>query len=128
MNCTPCRAATSENVYIIGEQVKIVTMSLIGLWANTCLDSISIDTAFLGTNGFQNFSGPCSDSFQDAEIKKKILERSKKSITLADSSKCKSNALAQFAMWKEIDYLIMDTPAEMDRIKQIEESTNVVLV
>jgi DeoR/GlpR family transcriptional regulator of sugar metabolism len=119
---------SKNNIYITGGQVKNVTMSLVGLWANNCLNSINIDVAFLGTSGIMNFTGPSSESFQEAEIKKKILDRSNTSIILADSSKCKSSALAQFALWNEIDYLIMDTPTEMDRIEQIKQSTKVILV
>jgi DeoR/GlpR family transcriptional regulator of sugar metabolism len=117
-----------NNVYITGGQVKNVTMSLVGLWANNCLSSINIDIAFLGTSGFMNFTGPSSESFQEAEIKKKILERSNMSVVLTDSSKCKSNALAQFALWNEIDHLIMDSPGELDKLAQIQQSTNVILV
>jgi DeoR/GlpR family transcriptional regulator of sugar metabolism len=120
--------ASRNNVYIIGGQMKSVTMSLVGLWANNCLSSINIDIAFLGTSGFMNFTGPSSESFQEAEIKKKILERSNVSVILTDSSKCKSNALAQFALWNEIDYLIMDNPGELDKLTQIQQSTNVILV
>ncbi|MDR1509393.1 MAG: DeoR/GlpR family DNA-binding transcription regulator [Synergistaceae bacterium] len=119
---------SSNNVYITGGLVKNVTMSLVGLWANSCLSSINIDIAFLGTSGFMNFTGPSSESFQEAEIKKKILERSNVSIVLTDSSKCKLNALAQFALWNEINYLIMDNPPELDRIEQIQQSTNVILI
>jgi DeoR/GlpR family transcriptional regulator of sugar metabolism len=117
-----------NNVYITGGLVKNVTMSLAGLWANNCLSSINIDIAFLGTSGFMNFTGPSSESFQEAEIKKKILERSNVSIVLTDSSKCRLNALAQFAHWGEINYLIMDNPPEMERIELVLQSTNLVLV
>jgi DeoR/GlpR family transcriptional regulator of sugar metabolism len=120
--------SSKNNVYIIGGLVKNVTMSLVGLWANSCLNSINIDIAFLGTSGFMNFTGPSSESFQEAEIKKKILERSNVSIVLTDSSKCRSNALAQFALWNEINYLIMDTPSEIERIKYIRQATKVILV
>jgi DeoR/GlpR family transcriptional regulator of sugar metabolism len=120
--------SSRNNVYITGGQVKNVTMSLVGLWANNCLSSINIDIAFLGTSGFMNFTGPSSESFQEAEIKKKILERSSVSVILTDSSKCKSSALAQFALWNEIDYLIMDSPGELDKLAQIQQSTDVILV
>ena len=103
-------------------------MSLVGLWATNCLDSVSIDAAFLGTSGFQNFSGPSTESFPEAELKKKILERSNTSYVLCDSSKCQSSALAQYALWSEIDYLITDEFAETERMEQIRQSTNVILV
>ncbi|MDR1136806.1 MAG: hypothetical protein LBK91_00660, partial [Synergistaceae bacterium] len=119
---------SQNNIYITGGLVKNVTMSLVGLWANSCLSSINIDIAFLGTSGFMNFTGPSSESFQEAEIKKKILDRSNVSIVLTDSSKCKLNALAQFALWNEINYLIMDNPPELERVEQIQQSTNVILV
>lgn len=121
--------SSSKNyVYITGGQVKGVTMSLVGLWATNCLDSVSIDAAFLGTSGFQNFSGPSTESFPEAELKKKILERSNTSYVLCDSSKCQSSALAQYALWSEIDYLLTDEFAETERMEQIRQSTNVILV
>jgi len=120
--------SSSNSIYITGGFVKNVTLSLVGLWANTCLSSINIDIAFLGTSGFMNFNGPSSESFHEAEIKKKIIERSNVSIVLTDSNKCKSNAFAQYALWNEIDYLIMDQPTESDKLQQIQQSTNVILV
>ena len=121
--------SSSKNyVYITGGQVKGITMSLVGLWANSCLETINIDTAFLGTSGFQNFSGPSAESFQEAEMKKKILERSNVSIVLSDSSKCNTNALAQYARWSEIDFLIMNKSEEKEKLQQIQQETNVVLV
>ncbi|MDR1579105.1 MAG: DeoR/GlpR family DNA-binding transcription regulator [Synergistaceae bacterium] len=121
-------SASNNYVYITGGQVKGVTMSLVGLWANYCLDTILIDTAFLGTSGFQNFSGPSAESFQEAEMKKKILQRSNISIVLSDSSKCSSNALAQYALWSEIDFLIMNQMEEKEKMQHIQQCTNVVLV
>lgn len=120
--------ASKNNVYITGGQVKSVTMSLVGLWASSCLSGVSIDVAFLGTSGFQNFSGPTAESFQEAELKKKILERSAYKVILADSSKCFSSAFAQYALWSEIDMVIMNTFAETERVKQIEQNTKLVFV
>jgi len=121
-------SSSKNNVYIIGGQVKGVTMSLVGLWANNCLDSVSIDVAYLGTSGFQSFSGPSAESFSEAELKKKILERSKASFVLCDSSKCQSSSLVQYALWSEIGCLIIDDQAETERLEQIRQSTNVIIV
>lgn len=121
--------SSSKNyVYITGGQAKGTTLSLVGLWACNCLETISIDMAFMGTSGFQNFSGPTVESFPEAELKKKVLERSTTTFVLCDSSKSQTSALAQYALWSEIDYLITDEFIETERLKQIQQATNVILV
>lgn len=119
---------SSKNmVYILGGQVKNVTMSLVGLWANSALSSVNIDVAFLGTSGFASFSGPSAESFPEAELKKHILTRCNQSIVLADSSKCKTNALTQYAQWSEVDYLIIDNPIDKELCYKLQQSVSLIL-
>lgn len=124
-----CNALMSSQnqVYITGGQAKNTTRSLVGLWASNCLETISIDIAFLGTNGFHNFSGPTAESFQEAELKKKIISRCRQTIVLADSTKFSQNALAQYALWSEIDYLITNRFADPEHLHQIRQNTNILL-
>lgn len=101
--------ANSKNQVIsIGGKVDPLTFSAVGTQALSFLDKIKIDVAFFGTSGFADHNGPTSNSFEDGEIKRKIIENSRLNIVLSDSSKASYSSLTQYTDWHSIDYLITD--------------------
>ncbi len=120
--------AESENsVYIVGGEVSGVTMSSEGLWASNALNMIKADIAFLGTSGFQSHNGPCAKTFADAAIKQEIIKNSKKTCILADSSKFVTNAFVQYALWKDVDYLITDDGVSEEMLQDIRRDIKMVI-
>ena len=119
---------TNNVVYFLGGEVSNVTMSTSGLWATNALNSIKIDVAFLGTSGFQSHNGPTSKQFVNAQIKKEIIAHSAQNIVLADNSKFVSNAVLQYASWREIDVLITDSKAPDELVQSLRKQTEVVVV
>lgn len=119
---------TNNVVYFLGGEVSNVTMSTSGLWATNALNSIKIDVAFLGTSGFQSHNGPTSKQFVNAQIKKEIIAHSAQNIVLADNSKFVSNAVLQYAGWREIDVLITDSKAPDELVQSLRKQTEVVVV
>ena len=118
----------SENtIYFIGGEVASVTQSTSGFWAASELQSIRIDIAFLGTSGFQSHSGPCTKTFPDAQLKKEVLRNSNRIVVLADHTKFSTNAIVQFAEWKDIDLLITDNRVTQEQIATLEDAVDIVI-
>jgi DeoR/GlpR family transcriptional regulator of sugar metabolism len=105
-------ADSGNRIYVVGGEVRNVTMSLSGYWAINAFKSIKADVAFLGTSGFMSHNGPCAESFIEAEMKKAIVECSRQKIVLADSTKFSSDALVEYEEWGRIDYLLTDKPPD----------------
>lgn len=122
------KLATSANhVISIGGSVDPLTMSTMGTQTVEFLDKIKMDVAFLGTSGFAEHKGPTGNSFDDGQIKQKIIADSRTNIVISDSSKATHASLAQYADWHDIDYLITDNQIKQETIKQLNKSTMVVI-
>jgi DeoR family fructose operon transcriptional repressor len=119
-------ADSDNNLYLVGGEIRNVTMSLSGYWAVNAIKSIKADISFLGSSGFMSHNGPCSESFVEAEVKRTIVNNSKSRIVLADSTKFLSDALVEYADWKDIDYLITDTGATRESIEKLSGRTKII--
>jgi DeoR family fructose operon transcriptional repressor len=117
-----------RHLYFLGGLVNATSYSTSGMWATSALNMLKMDIAFLGTSGFQSHSGPCVESFDDAEYKKAVMKASNMKIVLADNSKFQANALVQYADWSEIDVLITDANAPQYMINSIQGKTKVIQV
>ncbi|PWJ48574.1 DeoR/GlpR family DNA-binding transcription regulator [Faecalicatena contorta] len=102
---------SDNKIYTFGGSVRKSSYGIVGHWADDELSSISLNIAFLGTDGFQNSTGPCSTSFSEADFKKRCVERSRQTAILTDSSKFSINSIYKIADWDDIDYLVTDTDA-----------------
>ncbi len=118
-------AQSNNTVYLLGGKIRPSSMALIGDWALNAVHSIKADIAFLGTDGFCDREGPCSASFEEIEIKKAIIQQSKKKYLLADYSKFERSDMFLYATWYDIDGLITDSNAPAEAIKNISDKTNV---
>jgi DeoR/GlpR family transcriptional regulator of sugar metabolism len=82
----------------IGGELRRVSGALIGGNALGALDTIKVDYALLGTSGMDH-DGCSTTELTEAELKTKILQRSKNSILLADSSKWLQPSTIRFSGW-----------------------------
>lgn len=115
-------------VHVTGGQINSINMSLYGFQTTNFLNTIKVELAVMGTNGYEQHSGPTTCDFLDAQSKQTVLKNSKASIVLADSSKATTISLTQYATWREIDHLITDSGISQDTLPTLEEYTDVVIV
>ncbi|MDR3644271.1 MAG: DeoR/GlpR family DNA-binding transcription regulator [Clostridia bacterium] len=118
-------SGTDNKTYSLGGEMRGSSMALVGLWTINALSLVNADIAFLATDGFLFRAGPCTASFDEAEVKKAMVRSSKKSVVVCDNSKFKKDALIQFCEWKEIDQLITDQNAPESGIKELSTITSV---
>ena len=96
------------SITIIGGQLSRNNLSISGLYSLEFLKNINIDIAFMATSGFSLESGFTSGNFGEAELKKNIIRKARKTILLMASDKIDRNMPFTFANLKNIDVLVCD--------------------
>ncbi|MBC8571198.1 DeoR/GlpR family DNA-binding transcription regulator [Zongyangia hominis] len=127
-NLPPLLSGTDNTVLSLGGEMRGTSMALVGLWTMNALSSVRVDLAILGSDGFSHRCGPCTPSYAEAEVKKAMMERSKRTIVISDSSKFQKSAIMEFCEWKDIDCLITDDGAPEDQLQEIRANTQVKVV
>lgn len=121
--------ANSKNiVHMSGGQLNNTTMALEGFGASNFLSKIKVDIAFLGSSGFKGHNGPTSIDFSDAEVKSIMIKNAKQTVVLADSKKAYSTAMVEYALWKNIDFLITDDKINLNDAKEIQKQVSLIIV
>lgn len=120
---------SDNQIFALGGRVRGSSKGIVGSWTIQALQSLHIDTAFLGSDGFRNLAGPSTASYEEAEFKQAVLSCSNRTVILSDHTKFFSNSLFQFASWKEIDTLItnQDNSREFQPlVEKIRQNTQVL--
>lgn len=90
--------------------------SAIGVVAENMIRKLRVEKCFVGTNGVDEDYGYSVPTFEDASVKRCMLDAAGETFVLADHTKFGETYMAQFAEFSgKIDYLISDrAPAEID--------------
>lgn len=112
---------------MVGGEVFKSDMSAVGFWSELCLANITADIAFIGATGVNSLHGPSVENFLESNVKNAMIQHAKSSYIIADSSKCSTISLVQFANWQDISGLITDTDASPSFIEKIGKDTNIIL-
>lgn len=104
---------------LIGGRVRTVTAAAVGPWAMAALAGLSVDVAFLGTNGFDAAHGLTTPDQDEAAVKRAMLEAARTRIVLADSSKLGAVHLQRFAEAAELHTIITDGDADPDALDDL---------
>jgi len=124
------RLSESKNeVYCTGGRVRPSSKAVVGDWAVEQLRSIQINIAFLGTDGFENCSGPSCSAYEEAELKRTIIGQCKRAVLLADQSKYHGSGLFQCCSWKDLYAVITEGNAEdlnAEKRSEIEQNTRII--
>ncbi len=97
---------TKHTLIFLGGRITKKGKAAVGLFTNKHIDAITIDLAFMGSDGFYHCEGPTTFSFDEMEVKKHVLSRSKQKILLADASKFHKSGTYTYAYFSDFDYLI----------------------
>lgn len=94
--------------FILGGEIKQITEAVVGVSAVKDLDKYNFSRSFLGANGVHAKAGYTTPDVNEAMVKQKAVEKSKKAYILADHTKIEEISFASFA---EIDRAILITDA-----------------
>ena len=116
-------------VILLGGIVKRGSYSLEGSLGVNILSQIHIDVMFTSANGFSVDSGLTDFSVYEVELKKAMVNASKKVVALLDHTKIQKNSIASFAAASEIDLIITDAPLPADYgIKLADQQVDIIVV
>lgn len=101
--------------FLLGGQVRLSSGAVTGPWAVRQLSELRAKTAFLGTSGWRDSRGPCVESFEEAQVKKAMIEVSERAVLMADASKWEKRAMLEYARWQELTDLITDGATDAQR-------------
>lgn len=110
---------TDANVIFIGGTLRKNFHCTVGPIALKTLESLSVDKAFMGTNGLTTKRGLTTPDLNQAEVKKAMIACATETIVLCDSSKIGYNALVQFAPMSSVNRLITDDKANERDVAEI---------
>jgi DeoR family fructose operon transcriptional repressor len=102
---------------LVGGRVRTVTAAAVGPWATAALAGLTVDVAFLGTNGFDAAHGLTTPDQDEAAVKRAMLDAARTRVLLADSSKLGAVHLQRFARVDELHTVITDTDADVDAVE-----------
>lgn len=97
-----------DHVIMLGGILRSGFHCSIGQYARDMLDSLQVDKAFMGVNGFTFEKGASTPDIQHAEIKQAMVKSAAKVYLLFDHSKQGRKAFACFASIDEIDGVVTD--------------------
>lgn len=109
------------DIMMLGGMVRPGILSLVGPFAEKCLDLINVDKAFIATNGIDLKEGLTTPNLLEADIKHKMIQRADQVFLLSDSSKFKQVSFTKFADLQEIDICITDVGITKDYIEGLAE-------
>lgn len=128
LNAANVLVKSQNRTIITGGQLNSETMATDGFQTTDFISKVKVDIAFLGTNGFEQHSGPSGTDILDIQAKKSIIKNSKLNIVISESRKSTYSALIQYASWRDIDYFITDDRLDPSYKKRLEEMTSVISV
>ncbi|MCL2898419.1 DeoR/GlpR family DNA-binding transcription regulator [Brenneria tiliae] len=128
IGCAQVLAASDNDVYLLGGKLRSTSLGAVGAWGVSALNGIRADIAFLGTDGFCGTTGPCTLSYEEAQLKKAMVDCAKVRVVVSDSTKFAIAGLFKFSEWGALDYLVTDTRAPTAAVRRLEEFLNIIAV
>ena len=105
------------NLFVLGGKVNCREMSIIGNYSMQSLDNFNIEICFIGVGGVSIEHGITDYTFEEIEMKKRVIQRAKKKIVLADHKKFDRLAPIKICDLSDIDKIITSEGLEdKDRI------------
>ena len=107
-------------VIVTGGTLRPLQHSLVNPFAAPMLDALNLDVAFIGCNGVDAVAGVTNVNLPEAEIKTRVIGRSRRSIVLADASKLGRTELAVIAPAAAFDTLLTAGLVAAEIVRQLQ--------
>ncbi|QQK08408.1 DeoR/GlpR family DNA-binding transcription regulator [Miniphocaeibacter halophilus] len=104
---TELRYSDNVEVFLTGGVVKTNSLSIVSEYASTFVKDFNADLCLLSCKCLDN-NGYYEADYQQAQIKKNMINNSKLKLMLADSTKFGYNSYINLASHNDIDYLITE--------------------
>jgi len=99
---------------MLGGRVRSLTGAAVGQWTTDALKDMSIDVAFIGTNGFSVDRGFTTPDQAESDAKRAMVTAARRVIVVSDATKAGQVHLHRFADTSEVAMLVTDTGLDDD--------------
>jgi DeoR family transcriptional regulator of aga operon len=107
---------------VTGGVARPESYELIGPLAETSLSGLNLDLAIVGVDGISRASGLTTHHEAEAHTNRALIERARRTIVVADSSKIGHTAFARIAPVERIDGLITGSGGNSVQVDELRES------
>ncbi|MEV1286132.1 DeoR/GlpR family DNA-binding transcription regulator [Micromonospora sp. NPDC049679] len=113
--------AVRPNIKLIvtGGVARSASYELVGPLADSTLSKINIDVAFIGVDGVDRDAGLTTQNETEAATNRVLIERSRKAIVVADSSKLGRVVFASICALSAVTELITDDAADPAHVESL---------
>lgn len=108
-------------VVVVGGVLRPQSFELIGPFARHVLDGMTIDVTYLGVDAISPEHGAATANEGEAQINNTMVERSRKVVVVADSSKLGQRAFCTICPADRADVLITDAAADPEVVARFED-------
>lgn len=119
-------AETNHDLIFLGGKMLKKAKATTGSFTNNHLDSLHIDTCFMGCDGFMNMDGPTTFAFEEMEVKQHVLRNSTNKYLLADISKFHKTGTYKFANFSDFDCIFTTFLNNYER-RMVEDVQKIVM-
>jgi DeoR family transcriptional regulator of aga operon len=113
---------SSTRLVVIGGSARHASYELVGPSAELMLARYHLDVAFIGTDGLTLIHGCTTHEEMEAQTDRAFLDRSRRVVVVADSSKLGRSAFAHICDVSEIDDLITDEQADRELLTGLRDA------
>lgn len=110
------------NVWSLGGYVRGRTYSAVDEWARRQLSELSVEVAFLGTDGLSVARGLTTPQPNEAAVKSAMVQSGKRRVALTDHSKFGRETFCRFARLSDIDVVITGSELDDDTAGEVESN------
>lgn len=110
------------DLHLIGGHLRGVTQAAVGPWVAQVISSVSVDVAFIGTNGISRERGLTTPDLDEAVVKSAIIASARRVVVLADHSKFGRQDFGHVASLSAIDTVITDLDVDDELAEDIESA------
>jgi DeoR family transcriptional regulator of aga operon len=107
------------SIVVTGGTLRPKQHSLVDPLAASMLQSLNVDTVFLGCNGIHPETGVTNINLPEAAIKRTMIEAANRCVVLADSTKLGVRTLAQVCDISDIDVVVTDSGADEQHLSSL---------
>ncbi len=111
---------TTVQLFLLGGRLRHRTQASVGHWLEGALRELTVDVAFLGTNGLSLRRGLTTPDPGEALAKAAMVAAARRAIVLTDSSKVGDEHFSRFADLKDIAAVITDSRLDDETAQLIE--------
>ncbi|WP_297084594.1 DeoR/GlpR family DNA-binding transcription regulator [uncultured Demequina sp.] len=106
---------------VLGGRVRRRTGAAVGEWLVAALADVTVDVAFLGTNGFTVEHGLTTPDQAEAAAKRAMAAAARRAVCVSDASKAGQVHTHRFAAIDDLALLISDDRLDDDTVQDLED-------